>query len=37
MKINPDKCHSLVSTNYNAEITMVNFQIENTKSEMHAV
>ena len=33
MKSNPDKCHSLVSTNDNVKIRIGNFQIENTKRE----
>ena len=31
MKINPDKCHLLVSTNVNVAIRIGNFRIENTK------
>ena len=33
MKSNPDKCHSLVSTNDNVKIRIGNFQIENTNRE----
>ena len=33
MKSNPDKCHLIVSTNYNVTIWIGNFQIENTKRE----
>ena len=33
MKINPGKCHLLVSTNDNVAIRIGNFQIENTKRE----
>ena len=31
MKVNPDKCHLLVSTNVNVAIRIGNFRIENTK------
>ena len=33
MKINPGKCHLLVSINDNVAIRIGNFQIENTKRE----
>ena len=33
IKINPDKCHLLVSTNDNVAVRIGNFQIENTKRE----
>ena len=33
MKINPGKCHLLISINDNVAIRIGNFQIENTKRE----